>query len=221
MKCSQARSLFSSYLDGAVSGAQMRVLAEHLDECAGCHAQYFSLRRTQQLLVGIGRRKAPEDLAFKLRVAISQEVARSRRSYVADLGLRLSNAIDAFAVPATAGLLSAVVIFGFLMGFFALPLQAGNPDVPLMLNTAPQLEQSAFQMGLDSVSGDSLVIEAYVDSHGRVQDYRVLSNPDEVQDLPSPVKNMLIFTRFRPAMSMGSPTSGTAVLSFAKISVKG
>ncbi len=221
MKCSQAKSLFSPYLDGAVSGAQMHLLTEHLETCKGCHAQYLSLRRTQQLLAGIGRRKAPEDLAFKLRVAISQEAAQARRPYFEGFGMRLSNTINAFAVPATAGLLSAVVMFGFLMGFFALPLRAGNPDVPLMLNTAPQLEQSAFQMDLDSISGDSLVIEAYVDSNGRVQDYRVLSNPDDIQDLPSPVKNMLIFTRFRPAMSMGSPISGTAVLSFAKINVKG
>jgi hypothetical protein len=35
------------------------------------------------------------------------------------------------------------------------------------------------------------------------------------------VKNMLIFTTFRPAMSMGRPTPGRAVLSFSKISVKG
>jgi hypothetical protein len=35
------------------------------------------------------------------------------------------------------------------------------------------------------------------------------------------VKNMLIFTTFRPATSMGRPTPGHAVLSFAKISVKG
>lgn len=221
MNCSQAKALFSPYLDGALSGVQMHALAGHLDECAGCHERYVSLRRTQQLLSGVGRRKAPEDLAFRLRLAISQEVARARRPYFVGLGLRLRNAIDSFAVPATAGLVSAVAIFGFLMGFFAVPLQAGKADVPLMFNTAPQLEQSVFQMNLDSIHGDSLVIAAYVDSHGRVQDYRVLSNPDDLTDLPSPVKNMLIFARFRPAMSMGSPTSGTAVLSFSKISVKG
>jgi hypothetical protein len=76
---------------------------------------------------------------------------------------------------------------------------------------------------MESINGDSLVIEAYVDANGRVQDYRVLSNPQdsETQDLPSQVKNMLIFTTFRPATSMGQPTSGRAVLSFSKISVKG
>jgi hypothetical protein len=35
------------------------------------------------------------------------------------------------------------------------------------------------------------------------------------------VKRMLIFTTFRPALSMGRPTPSRAVLSFAKISVKG
>jgi len=219
MNCSQAKAMFSPYLDGALSGAQMHELAGHMDECARCQNRYISLRRTQQLLSSVGRRKAPADLQLRLRLAISHEVAR--RPYFEGLVLRLSNAINAFAVPATAGLVSAVTIFGFLMGFFATPLQAGKADVPLMFNTAPQLEQSVFQMNLDSIHGDSLVIAAYVDSHGRVLDYRVLSNPDELTDLPSPVKNMLIFARFRPAMSMGSPTSGTAVLSFSKISVKG
>jgi hypothetical protein len=65
------------------------------------------------------------------------------------------------------------------------------------------------------------VIEAYVDSNGRVQDYRVLSSPQDAKGLPPQVKNMLIFTTFRPATFMGQPRSGRAVLSFSKISVKG
>ena len=65
------------------------------------------------------------------------------------------------------------------------------------------------------------MIEAYVDSNGRVQDYRVLSSPQDAKDLSPQVKNMLIFTTFRPATSMGRPTAGRAVLSFSKISVKG
>jgi len=111
-----------------------------------------------------------------------------------------------------------------LMGFLA-PLQADNSDVPLMLYTAPQLQQSALGSALDSINDDSLVIEAYVDSNGRVQDYRILSGAKEDEARLSQVKkNMLIFTtftRFRPALSMGVPTSGRAVLSFSKISVRG
>jgi anti-sigma factor RsiW len=221
MKCVEAKSMFSPYLDGAVTGTEMLALTRHLDSCGDCQREYVWLRQTQQLLTKVGRRKAPEDLALKLRLAISREVAQTRRPYFHDIRIRVENAIHGFMVPATAGLATAVVIFGFLMGFLALPLQADNSDVPLMLNTAPQLQQSAFGTALESIADDSLVIEAYVDANGRVQDYRVLSSPQENQDLPSPVKNMLIFTTFRPATSMGQPTSGRAVLSFSKISVKG
>jgi Putative zinc-finger len=221
MKCIEAKSMFSPYLDGAVTGTEMLALTRHLDSCGRCQQEYVSLRRTQQLLSQVGRRKAPGDLPLKLRLAISREVAQARRPYFQGVGIRLENAFRRFMVPATAGLAAAVVIFGFLMGFFALPLQAGNPDVPLMLNTAPQLQQSAFGTALDSISDDSLVIEAYVDSNGRVQDYRVLSSPQDAKGLPSQVKNMLIFSTFRPATSMGRPTVGRAVLSFSMVRVKG
>jgi len=221
MKCSQAKPLFSPYLDGAVTGTQMMALRRHLDSCDACHDRYSSLRQTQQLLTAVGRRKAPRDLPLQLRLAISREAAQSRNLYLSGLRIRVEHALQVFMVPATAGLASAVLTFGFLMGVLALPLQAGRPDVPLMLNTAPQLEQSAFGGALSSIKDDSLVIEAYVDSNGRVQDYRVLSSPEEPKDLPPQVKNMLIFTTFRPATFMGRPTAGKAVLSFSKVSVRG
>jgi hypothetical protein len=69
------------------------------------------------------------------------------------------------------------------------------------------------------------VIEAYVDQQGRVQDYRNLSDSKEdISLLPQVKKNMLIFTTFttfRPALSMGRPTTGRAILSFSRVSVKG
>jgi hypothetical protein len=221
MKCSQAKSLLSPYLDGVLTGTQMLALGSHLDSCRICAREYDALCRTQQLLVSVGRKKAPEDLALKLRLAISREVAQSRQPYWAGWRVRLDNILQAFMVPATAGLLSAVVMFGLLMGFLAVPLPVKSADVPLAFSTSPQLEESAFGTNFDSMKDDSIVIEAYVDSNGRVQDYRVLSNPENPKDLPSQVKNMLIFTTFRPATFMGRPTAGTAVVSFSKISVRG
>jgi len=223
MKCGEARSLFSPYLDGAVTATQMHALSEHLQDCCRCEREYLLLRKSQQLLVGLGRKKAPLDLALKLRVAVSQEIAEVKRPRFQGLLVRLENAIDAFMVPVTAGLVSAVVIFGILMGFFALPetLQGNNDDVPLMLYTAPELQQSAFGTTLNSINAESLLIEASVDANGRIEDYRIISNPNDSKDLLPQVKNMLIFTTFRPATTMGRPTSGRAVLSFSKISVKG
>ena len=224
MTCAQARPLFSPYLDGAVTGKQMRELSQHIEACERCSRQYVSLRQAQHLLARVGPRKAPADLALKLRVAVSQQAAQSRRRYFEGIRVRFDNALNLFMLPATAGLAAAVVIFVVLMGFMA-PLQADNSDVPLMLHTAPQLQQSAFGSTLDSINDDSLVIEAYVDSQGRVQDYRILSDSKEDATLlPQVKKNMLIFTTFttfRPALSMGRPTTGRAILSFSKVSVKG
>jgi hypothetical protein len=222
MKCAEAKSMFSPYLDGAVTGNQMHSLGLHLDHCSDCHREYALLRQTQELLASVGRRKAPTDLALRLRLAISREAAEAKRPAFEGLLVRLDNALRAFMVPATAGLVVAVVVFGFVIGLTMPELQARNTnDVPLMLYTGPELQESSFATTLSSVNEDSLVIEAYVDANGRVQDYRIISDPDNSQRLLPEVKRMLIFTTFRPAMSMGRPTSGHAVLSFSKISVRG
>src|ERR1700687_5648687 len=223
MNCSEINKLFSPYLDGRVSGTEMRALTRHVEQCAGCAREYVALRRTQQLLASLGRKKAPADLALKLRIAISREAAQARRPRFEGLLVRLENTLNAFMVPATAGVVSAVLFFGLLLGFFALPaeLQASSADVPLTLYTGPQLEQSAFGTTLGNMGDDAVVVEAYVDANGRVEDYRVLSRPDDAQAVMPQLKNLLIFTTFHPALSMGRSTAGTAVLSFSKISVKG
>jgi Putative zinc-finger len=223
LQCARAKRLFSPYLDGVVTGAEMLALEKHLSGCEACNGEYQALRRTQQLLVSVGRPKAPADLGLKLRLAISREAAQARRPAFEGLRVRLENTFHAFMVPATAGFLSALIIFGIAMVYFVVPstLRADN-DVPLvMVNTAPQLQQSAFGMTLDTIDADSLVIEAYVDANGRVQDYRILSDTEKSKEVLPQVKRMLIFTTFRPALSMGRPTASRAVLSFSKISVRG
>jgi hypothetical protein len=224
LKCPEAKQLFSPYLDGAVTGTEMLALQDHLSVCPACHREYQALRRTQQLLATVGRAKAPADLGLKLRLAISREAAVTRRGRFAGVRVRLENAFEAFMVPATAGFLTAFVLFGIAMMYFVVPsaLHADN-DVPLvMVNSGPELQPSSLGMTVNTiVDDDSLVIEAYVDANGRVQDYRILSDSESSQQVLPEVKRMLIFTTFRPALSMGRPTPSRAVLSFAKISVKG
>ena len=222
MKCADAKQLLSPYLDGAVTGTEMLAVQQHLDECAACMQEYRALRQTQQLLMSVRRLPEPADLGLKLRLAISREAAAARRPYEG-LRMRVENTLKAFMVPATAGLACALLIFGLVTAILAMPgeVQANNQDVPLVLNTGPELQQSVFGTTLSSMNTDSLVIEAYVDKNGRVQDYRILSDPGESQELLPQVKRMLIFTTFRPAMSMGHPISSRAVLSFSRISVQG
>jgi hypothetical protein len=224
MQCEDARTLLSPYLDGMVTGTEMRALQKHLNDCARCLVEYRGLQQTQQMLTSLGRVKEPADLGLKLRLAISREAAVTRRGRYEGLRVRLEDGLSAFMVPATAGLACALLIFGVVMAILAMPgpLQANTQDVPLVLNTGPELEQTAFGTNLSSINADSLVIEAYVDQQGRVDDYKILSDPaGSSQQLLPEVKRMLIFTTFRPAMSMGRPISSRAVLSFSKINVRG
>lgn len=220
MTCVNAKAMLSSYLDGIISGKQMYALDQHLHECNDCCGEYESLRRVQSLMTKMGRTKAPNDLSLKIRLAISHEAARRRSPYWSNAFLRLGNVVRAFMVPATAGIFATVVVFGLLMGFIT-PVRANTNDVPLMVSTDPEIQSTGFGVSMGEINEDSLVIEAYVGANGRIEDYRVLSDPDQLKELPHQIKNMLIFTTFRPAMTLGSPHAGTAILSFSKISVRG
>lgn len=221
MTCSDAKPQFSSYMDHSMSGKRMHEISEHLDSCRACRSEFSLLCNTQKLVSGLGRKQPPSDLALKLRVMISQELAQSRRKPFEGLIVRIENAFNAFMVPATAGIVSAIIIFGLLIGVLYPAQISHSADVPTLLYTPPELSFSPFGLEMSGINADSLVVEAYVDANGRVQDYRILSAPEDDKDLVPELNKMLIFTTFRPATAFGRPTSGRAVLSFAKVNVRG
>jgi hypothetical protein len=220
--CTQSKSMLSAYLDGAVTGKQMQSLDRHLRECQACEGEYQSLRRTQLVLARLGPARVPEDLSLKLRLAISHEAARRRSPQLGNLMLHIQNVMRAFMVPATTGLVATVLVFGVLIGLLTSPppVHANASDVPLMFSTDPELQPSGFGFSMGVASEDSLVIQAYIDANGRVQDYRIIAGSQSPKDIHE-LRNMLILTTFRPATWMGMPRPGTAILSFSKISVKG
>lgn len=209
MKCTETKSLFSPYLDGAVNGRQMRKIVEHLEGCRNCSLEYTSFRRAQALLASVGRKKAPNDLALRLRLAIQHERARASSRGLRALAWRIEHGFNTFMLPATAGLISAVIIFGLLIGFFALP-RVQN-DVPTSLYMPPRLTSAPFALlGIDK----PVIVEADVNAEGRVEDYRVLSGPHDSDNLRVQLDNALIFATFEPARAFGLPTAGKVVVSF-------
>jgi hypothetical protein len=221
MTCAVAKRLMSSYLDGAVTRSQMAQMDEHLRACVECAARFVSVQRTQSLVGSLGRKSAPPDLALKLRVALSQELANSRRSRWDSLRVRWENAFNATMVPATAGLVTTLIIFGLLISFlYPAQVRAAN-DVPTMLYTPAELKSTPFELSMGVANTDALVVEAYVGPDGRVLDYRVLSAPEDAEAILPQLKNMLIFTTFNPATAFGQPTSSRVILTFSKVQVSG
>ena len=92
MRCTDAKPLFSSYMDGAVSGVEMHEISNHLKQCADCQQEYVLLENTRSLVSSLGRRQPPSDLALKIRVAISSTRSRNSLGLFQRCVLRLENA---------------------------------------------------------------------------------------------------------------------------------
>lgn len=223
MRCIEARPLFPLYQDGAVTGTEMHALSDHMGQCAGCQTEYRKLENTRLLVSSLGRKAAPPDLALRIRVAVSRERSRSWQSIAQSYAVRLENGINAFMFPATAGIVSAVVFFVALIGFFV-PARAGAdavaPGVYMPASLRPPQSAMSSSADIDLNLDSPVLVQAYVDSGGRVQNYEILSGPD-TEAVRSQLNRALLFTSFYPAYAFGQPVPGTAVISFSHINVKG
>lgn len=221
MKCREAMQLMSSNLDSQVSSELVPALQAHMESCGNCSQRYSALRRMHRAVRSLGRVPAPADLALRLRVVISQELASSRLSQWERLRVRWDNVFRALMVPATGGFVTAMLTFGLLINLlWPIPVPAAN-DVPTNFFTPPELQSTPFELAMDASHGDPLIVEAIVGTDGRIQDYRVLSGGENSSAVQSELKNMLIFATFKPATSFGRPTAARAILAFSKIQVKG
>jgi hypothetical protein len=214
MRCTSARRLFSSYLDGAVSGVEMREISQHVNGCPACADEYALLEKTRVLVSSLGPRQAPPDLATKIRLNISSAQSRSWRQTIQGPLLALRYAFSSFMLPAAAGVFGASIFFAALIGFFVPPPVSAN-DVPTMLYTPPRLESAGYidsALNLDS----PILIETSVDASGRVQDYRIISGRDD-EEVRAQLNLVFRFTIFAPAQAFGRPVSGKAVISFSPV----
>jgi anti-sigma factor RsiW len=224
--CSEMQARFSEYLDGCLNGREMQQIAAHLDECRRCAQEWESLRQTQMDLAALGPVPEPSDLLLRIRVAVSQERARSRQSLLSTWSLAWKNSVGPFVLNASAGLASAVLLLGtvtLLVTMFAQPEAAqANTDEPLGDPTAPRLIHLSTDAGSSASAAlaNQVVVEAYVNDAGEVYDFRIVSGPNDAATRRQ-VENMLLFSVFAPARFFGQPVRGLAVLSFSGVSVRG
>jgi len=223
--CHGVEAKFTEYLDGRLNGREMQEIAAHVEACRECGREWNGLRQAQSSLAMLGPVPEPADLLLRIRVAVSQERARSRRSPFHAWNLAWKNTIGPFLLQASAGFASAVLLLGtviVLVSMFAEPqtVQASK-DEPLGMATAPRLLY--LSSGAGSTISDAatpVIVEAYVNDEGQVYDYRIVSGPSD-STTRAQVENLLLLSRFEPARFFGQPVRGLAVLSFSGVSVRG
>ena len=223
--CNDIQARFSEYLDGRLTGLEMQEVSGHVQSCAICEAEWNSIRLTQSALSSLGPVAEPEDLALRIRVAVSHARARRFQNPFQAWNLAWRNTVGPFLLQAGAGLASAILLIGtvaVMVGLVATPQAAQAGDEPLGAATAPRLIYSISGSGDNDVAAlpGPVVVEAYVNSTGQVYDFNIVSGPNDAATR-SEIENLLLQSVFEPAKFWGQPVRGIAVLSFSGVSVRG
>jgi len=239
MKCEAVRHKLAGYLDDAITGpawVEERVLVgQHLAVCALCREELERFRKLAVLLSRMPRSAPPSDLSVRIRVAAAQQTGRDVTSRLRKMRDRaeilLDNVFRPLTVPATGGLISAILVFVIVLQLIVpgITVRAVPNDVPLnILQPAELLALSDYsedwapeQPYVELSLGHGLLVDVTVDQHGQMAGYKILSGP-ESNDLRRRLDQMLLFSRFRPMRSFGRPTAGGHVMmSFSAVHVRG
>lgn len=239
MKCGKVRELLPGYLDGALPEEYGRFsrgsIHAHLSSCGGCREELSRYQKLQQLLGRTERVDPPAELATQIRMAHARtrENANARtwfRRLKDRADLVRSNVLAPLAVPASGGLVAAMLVFVVVLQFYrgAAPLQLMNgmsDDLPSTLLEPARLETlanfSVSGLGESGTHAGVMLVEATVGVDGDVLSYRILAGPD-TKDIRRKLDNILIFSHFSPQKSFGRPIPGGRVLlSFDNVDVQG
>ena len=216
--CVEIREHFSDYLDDRCAPDARKALRYHLSFCDPCWQQLEQMQAVGEELRALPRRPVPPDLALRLRVQVSQELNKKPWSqYCAEYWERFEEALRPFLLPATGGVLTAIICFGLIMGSQVVPI-TDIPNVTVQLVTPARVQELA-PMDFNT-SDNGLVVVTQINAEGRVKSYRVVSgggSPELMQRLD----RMIYFSHYQPATMFGKPTDGEVILSLRRITVRG
>jgi anti-sigma factor (TIGR02949 family) len=213
--CVEIRNHFSDFVDDLCTPETRKSIRYHLGYCDACAEQLDQWQSMREVLHSLPRQTVPPELDLKLRVQMSQ---RLNKDPFADLRVRFENALRPLLIPATGGVLTAIICFCLIMGSQVAPVITG-PDI-----TVPSLEQPARVEQLApmdfSTDENGLLLVTEINAEGRVKGYRVLSGTGS-PELMHRLDRMIYFSIFQPATTFGRPIDGQVVLSLRRITVRG
>jgi len=232
MTCKSAQRFLPGYLDGAIPSREHSRVREHVEACDECRKLLESYRRLVVALANVEPVRPPADLATSIRLNAAK--AHSPRQAVRNFWVRtvmvFENVLEPLAVPATGGIVTALVVFALLCQNILVGVPIGGVvpnDLPLNLVQPARLESLApfpvpVVVATDDRPGSGLLlVEATLNAQGRVVSYRILSGPND-DAAQHQLDQLMLFSRFRPQTSFGLPRDGgRVVLNFSAVRVRG
>ena len=232
MNCNSAQRFLPGYLDGAIDSRQHSRVRHHLESCDSCRNLLESYRRLVVALARVEPVQAPANLATSIRVSAAK--ARSPWQLVRHIWARgamvFEDVLEPLAVPATGGVVTALVVFALLIQniLVGVPLGGVVPnDLPLNLVQPARLESLApfpvpVVIATDDRPGSGLLlVEATLNAQGQVVSYKILSGPSDDASQRQ-LDQLMMFSRFRPQTNFGLPRDGgRVVLNFSTVRVRG
>ena len=230
MNCAQAQPHLAGYLDGAISSSMHASVRDHVAECRECFGEVENYSRLSHCLAGIAPVAPPPDLAPRIRLQAAR--VQARVSILQRIWSRVvftfDNILRPIAVPATGGVLTALVAFVLIVQNILVGIPMGGivpNDLAMNIVQPARIESLAdFQMpGMIAgpVSSGALTIDATLNTEGQVVSYKILAGPDDTATHHQ-LDQVMMFSRFTPGSSFGYPTSGSHIMiSFSEIRVRG
>jgi hypothetical protein len=223
MSCNNVQERISSILDQRLMAAEQENVLAHIQSCRDCSTYFESAQGVRSALRKLNHTSLPPGLAERLRVIASHEHARNvARSTLAGrikrlsdrIGLLFDNMMRPLALPFAGGLVSALMIFGFLVPTltfthaYADQVLFTYADGEVMImgpngaytpvqesDNAPRIERP------DAHTPETAnVVDLTIDPNGRVSDWNVARG-----ELTPDLTNIIMFGQFSPATNLGVP----------------
>ena len=225
MSCENVQDLISPLLDRQLAGDERDIALAHLEVCRTCRAHLETVQNQRSQLRAMDSARVPGGLSARLRVTASYE--RERRLIRANLSVRLKswyagvrlyvdNLMRPLALPFAGGVTSAIACFSVLIPLLSFPhnvrdatfFTAPNGTLVVQGVTGMYLPNTAVDLPrIEPVDADNPdnanVVELTIDERGKVSDWSVVRGK-----LTPDIENIIMFSKFSPAMYLGLPTWG-------------
>ena len=203
-----------------MSGVGMAAVASHLRDCIGCAGEFDSWREMDQALAALGPARAPENLQSRLRTMVATERSLgAHRSPFRQLYDFVYESLAPVALRTAGGLAVALVLVGSLLRMFGSGIAVQANDDRMAHLVAPRFLYSQVPaQPIEAGRETPILIDASVDTRGRVYDFTVLAGPHDPESTLR-IEQNLLSSVFKPASLFGEPVVGHAMLIYTGVSV--